>query len=405
MKEKKKKDETAKSNKFVDFFKKVGVRFQLLGIWSLKNIGLIIKLGIFLVVVLIIAGVITGYDEFVTQVGASLYGIAFGAGAGGAVLVAVAILFWKSKPLAVGDIKSRNLKIAMIRANLYFNEKGRLSKKVIDATNMDVNNDGKIDETDVNQLQEERLITGVFRAGSELITILSTPIDLEAGQDKIIEEETLSDNKDDEQGIIKVTTKEDPELPVEEEKPINEVSEKKEKTDDDILAEVILEEESKSDEEEKIEKEKKIIRFHKIREKTKLFFKKILDGIKKIFNKIKLLFNKEKRHVEKALKASKLNSKELKEREKEAKLQLKLEKLAEKEKRINLSIAAQTSDKEYSAEIVKAKVIEKVVIEPIKVEEIKEEVTVEPIQKVEESPKPQIKAQQKRIEDLLNKMK
>ena len=50
--------------------------------------------------------------------------------------------------VALSDIKNDNLKLALVNANMYFNEQGRLVKKIEKAANTDINGDGKIDTTD-----------------------------------------------------------------------------------------------------------------------------------------------------------------------------------------------------------------------------------------------------------------
>ena len=60
------------------------------------------------------------------------------------VLSSTSLIITKTKSIALNDIKSEKLKIALVRAGLYFNEKGKLVKKVEKVANRDFDGDGKI---------------------------------------------------------------------------------------------------------------------------------------------------------------------------------------------------------------------------------------------------------------------
>ena len=92
------------------------------------------------------------------------------------LIVSFTVFTIKMKSIALSDIKSKKLKLAMVKANLYFNTNGKLVKKVEKATGKDLDGDGFIDETG-EPIQNETIFSGIKRAASELITIVSVKVD------------------------------------------------------------------------------------------------------------------------------------------------------------------------------------------------------------------------------------
>lgn len=194
------------------------IRMQLLWIWFLKNLTVFLKLAIIICIILIFFGVITfggngiidiifsdvmreweeaqrnGFETF-EKVIASILSLG----------ISVIMIMRKTRSITIKDIKSRKLKIAMLKANLYFNEHGKLCRKLETTTKMDLNGDGKVGDTDLNEIPEEITAVGVVRAVSELATILTTPIDPNGTEDKVVEDSELSDEVDDE--IVEINEK------------------------------------------------------------------------------------------------------------------------------------------------------------------------------------------------------
>lgn len=89
------------------------------------------------------------------------------------LLTSVGLFVMKVKNIAQEDIKSKKLKIALINANLYFNEDGKLVKKVEKMTKTDIDGDGKADnEGTVNT----GLIGGLVSAVKEFTVIASADL-------------------------------------------------------------------------------------------------------------------------------------------------------------------------------------------------------------------------------------
>jgi hypothetical protein len=91
--------------------------------------------------------------------------------------LSVYCVIFKTKSIALADIKSKNLKIALIQAGMYFDENGKLCKKVESVTKLDVNEDGKVGDVEIKDIPTEGVIKGSIRAGKELVTILTADLD------------------------------------------------------------------------------------------------------------------------------------------------------------------------------------------------------------------------------------
>ena len=98
------------------------------------------------------------------------------------ILITISLFTIKLKSISQNDIKNKELKIAMVRAGLYFNENGKLVKKVEKAIGTDINGDGVVDENDV--IKSEGFFRGISRAISEFVTVITTDI----GEDETAKE-------------------------------------------------------------------------------------------------------------------------------------------------------------------------------------------------------------------------
>lgn len=98
------------------------------------------------------------------------------------ILITISLFTIKLKSISQNDIKNKELKIAMVRAGLYFNENGKLVKKVEKAIGTDINGDGVVDENDV--IKSEGFFKGISRAISEFVTVITTDI----GEDETAKE-------------------------------------------------------------------------------------------------------------------------------------------------------------------------------------------------------------------------
>lgn len=272
-------NKTKKKSSFKKFFEVFKIRMQLLRLWFLKNLSVIIKTALVVILILVMVNVIDGKDflplfgmkqsdvesidwntfDGIKNVIASLLSAGF----------SVYVFLRKTKSLAIEDIKSKELKIALIKARLYFNENGKLCKRLEESAQIDLDGDDKIGDTPITQVEDENLVTGIPRAIGELTTILTTKIDVDADEDTVVEEAQL-----------------DEALPVEEESSIEEKlyseevgapdSEEETKADGDLTLEEKLDELQV----EGLIKENKIEEKKKEKKKRKSFFGEILRALK-----------------------------------------------------------------------------------------------------------------------------
>ena len=200
-----KNNKVEKKNKSKTLFTNIKVRLELLKIWVIKNIFVFIKLGIIVGVILVLCGIIDNSipvlgeisQEFENLAKADSWQIAVKSfGVIASILVSVFIFVKRTKRLAIEDIKTKKLKIALIKANLYFDENGRLRKKPkSDKVNLDEEYDTGI--SNLAETPKENLVEGVVRATSELGLILTT--DIESDEAKVVQEAQLTpDSVDDE---------------------------------------------------------------------------------------------------------------------------------------------------------------------------------------------------------------
>ena len=270
---------TKKKSSFKKFFEVFKIRMQLLRLWFLKNLSVIIKTALVVILILVMVNVIDGKDflplfgmkqsdvesidwntfDGIKNVIASLLSAGF----------SVYVFLRKTKSLAIEDIKSKELKIALIKARLYFNENGKLCKRLEESAQIDLDGDDKIGDTPITQVEDENLVTGIPRAIGELTTILTTKIDVDADEDTVVEEAQL-----------------DEALPVEEESSIEEKLYSEEvgapDTEEETKAEGDLTLEEKLDElqVEGLIKENKIEEKKKEKKRRKSFFGEILRALK-----------------------------------------------------------------------------------------------------------------------------
>jgi hypothetical protein len=180
-------------NKFESF----KLRAALLRVWGLKNLGVFMNL--FFVVGIIL--VFTGQISETTPVVGWIFGdisIAFkealtqgfsnpdsgdvfvnGVTAVLTFLVTIGMLSTNVKRVALTDIKSKALKRALVQAGMYFNQDGKLVRRLEEAARIDLNGDNKIGDTgiSIDELPKEGLLPGLKRAGEELGTIITMKIE------------------------------------------------------------------------------------------------------------------------------------------------------------------------------------------------------------------------------------
>lgn len=186
-------------------FEAFKLRLSLLRIWFMKNLVVFFELLFFVGLILILTGQIdentpvlglifgelsvaindalsqnTATGEFWTDLATSII----------TILVSAGILSTNLKRIAISDIKSKSLKKALIQAGMYFNQDGKLVKRIEEASKVDLNGDGKIGDTgiSIDELPREGFLPGIKRASEELGTILTMKIET-IDDVKVIEEE------------------------------------------------------------------------------------------------------------------------------------------------------------------------------------------------------------------------
>jgi hypothetical protein len=166
---------------------------QLLWIWLLKNIVTFLQLILWILILIVV------FDDRITDT-TPFFGTVFApilaikstasdaqessAGVWFDVIttllstgISAYCVIFKTKTIVLNDIKSKNLKIALIKAGMYFDENGKLCKRVENATKLDINGDGKAGDTDINDIPTEGVIHGTIQATKELVTIMTADLD------------------------------------------------------------------------------------------------------------------------------------------------------------------------------------------------------------------------------------
>lgn len=198
------------------------LRLKLLQIWFIKNIFVFVW-------ILFIVGLGLACGGYITK-DTPILGTIFGSvsedvaaaisQSGGNITVysviesiitigfAFAICAAKLKRLGIKDIKSRKVKVLLIQAGLYFNEDGKLTKRVETITNTDINGDGKIGDMPTDATSEN-IFQSIKRAGEEFVTIVKLDLS-EVEEDKkeeAYEAVGLEETKEAIDNIIVDTTK------------------------------------------------------------------------------------------------------------------------------------------------------------------------------------------------------
>lgn len=170
-------------------FEQFSLRCSLLKYWTIKNISVLFWSFFIICIGLTFSGFITpetpilGWlfgelsQEIKTILGDEVFGHPTLYGVIEALLsllVVIGLCIKKVKALSFTDIKSRKCKILLVKAGLWFNEDGKLTKRVEKITKTDIDKDGLIGELKAAEIQnEENIIEGLKRAGEEFVTIVT----------------------------------------------------------------------------------------------------------------------------------------------------------------------------------------------------------------------------------------
>ena len=185
------------------------LRMTLLRIWFVKNLLVFFELLMFIGIILVLTGQLPETTPLVGEISISFKEIFTDANNPDgdfvlkllssvfSILVSVGFLSSNIKRIALTDIKNKKLKMTLVKAGLYFNQNGKLVKKIEEASKMDLDSDGKIGDTDVTpeDLPREGFIPGLVRAGEEFGVIMSAKIANPEDVHAITETANLDDAK------------------------------------------------------------------------------------------------------------------------------------------------------------------------------------------------------------------
>lgn len=190
------------------------LRAQLLRIWFMKNILVWIQIFLIICVVLILTGNITAntpilgllvyplfkplIDEISEMVATKnidnlmdFFAVSI------SLLTSIGVALIKVRNIAQSDIKSDSLKIALVKAHLYFNSDGKLVKKTEAMVGYDLDGDGLIDGKTPEPTKG--LFSGIITAVDELKVIAAADFSGTDEEDihnynKALQEARLKDN-------------------------------------------------------------------------------------------------------------------------------------------------------------------------------------------------------------------
>lgn len=190
----------AKSKKFENF----KLRLSLLGLWFKKNILVFLQIIAIVLCILMFTGaipedfpilgdlfgpLIRAIREVIAEKEINSIMTFFSVAI--SVLTTIGMFMLKVKTLAISDIKSDKMKYALVKANLYFNENGRLVKRVENITQTDIDGDGKIDTVIDNT--SGGLLGGIKRTVDEFITIVNADFNDEEKENTEVYQNALKD--------------------------------------------------------------------------------------------------------------------------------------------------------------------------------------------------------------------
>lgn len=163
------------------------LRAALLWIWFIKNIKVFVWALFIVLVALTCMGVIDGNTPFLGTVFGSIseaftglikdldgdYTIWKVVEAIISLGFIVGLAATNLDRIALKDIKSKRIKILLVKAGLYFDKNGKLTKRVEIITNTDIDGDGKVDTEPEVVDEDETLVEQFKRSGEELKTIIN----------------------------------------------------------------------------------------------------------------------------------------------------------------------------------------------------------------------------------------
>jgi len=192
---------------FMSKFEAFKLRMTLLKIWAIKNTVVFFELSLFIGIILVLTGQLPESTPIVGELSLAIrevftnqYSTDFFLNMLSTVLsllVTIGMLSTNTKRIALTDIKSKKLKKALVKAGLYFNQEGRLVKRLEEAMNMDLTGNGKIGdrEVSVEDLPKEGFLPKLKKAGEEFGTIMTVKIETKEDAEQAAEKAELTETK------------------------------------------------------------------------------------------------------------------------------------------------------------------------------------------------------------------
>lgn len=179
---------------------------SLLRIWSIKNIKTFIIVAVLVYAIVILTGNATGGIIF-GGLSSKIDKLTSSTTVGDALMNTLAVIlslssavlfFWKrTRHITLGDIKSKKLKLAMIKAGLYFDDNGRIRKKANKTLKVSVDENGKVVEPDPVDDSSDGVISSTVSTVEELGTILTSNIKDEEDYTEVIDPALEAANKEE----------------------------------------------------------------------------------------------------------------------------------------------------------------------------------------------------------------
>lgn len=181
-------------DKIKRLWKSFKLRMSLLRIWFMKNLMLFIRIAIVVCLICIFTGTITAETPILGDIVYPLFapladeinnviaeneieGLMSFFSVVISLMFTISMFTVKARGIAQTDIKNPKLKYAMVQANLYFNQDGKLVKKLEKTTGTDINGDGKIDEDELLETANRQgILRGVISAFQEFNTIMKVDL-------------------------------------------------------------------------------------------------------------------------------------------------------------------------------------------------------------------------------------
>lgn len=194
-------------------FQQVKLRMQLLGLVFIKNLSVFIWAILIVCMILAFTGVIDQntpilkyifgdlaitVDQIMASAGAS-ENISEAIGNALSLITVTTLCTSKIQRITKNDIKSKRIKLLLVRAGMWFDSDGKLTRRIETVTKIDLNQDGKIGEKQkTEEEKQESIVAGLVRAGEEFVSVMKVDLSNinENNEELLYERVGLTETKD-----------------------------------------------------------------------------------------------------------------------------------------------------------------------------------------------------------------